>query len=257
MSSFEDNKPTESHENIGQVKVTGEGGEFVVLNGTRYYKHELMTAFGGTMQSERYAKPQPPQFGNAAVVGLSAFATSAFVLGLFLAGAQGIATPNVAVGLCYFYGGVVQGFAGMWELFIGNCFAGTVLCSFGFGFWMSFGAINTPAFGIIAAYGDDTVQLNNAIGLYLCGWGIFTFLMLLCTFKSTVLFMGLFFTLDIGFWLLAGYYFTANPKLLQSGGVFVVLAAFCGWYCCFAGVATKHNSYIRAHPLLLPVFGKN
>lgn len=260
-SSFEEEKEiyttrTGSHDKpMAKVSLHGDGEEFVILGDKKFYRHELMTAFGGTLQSERFAPQKEEKFGNAAAVGLSAFATSAFVLGLCLAGAKGIAAPNITVGLCFFYGGVVQAAAGVWELVLGNTFAGTVLCSFGLGFWMSFGAINVEAFGIMAAYGDDTAQLGNAIGFYLVGWGIFTFLMLLCTVKTTVMFMGLFFTLDIAFFLLAGYYFTAKPKLLQVGGIFVIFAAMCGWFCAFAGVASRHNSYFTANPILLPVFG--
>ncbi|KAJ8143078.1 hypothetical protein OY671_003787 [Metschnikowia pulcherrima] len=256
-SMFEEAKATTSHDSISRIRMEGDGDHIIVLGDKKYYRHELMKAFGGTMQSERYAKPDSPKFGNAAALGLTAFATSAFVLGLCLAGASGITMPNIAVGLCFFYGGLVQAAAGVWELFLGNTFAGTVLCSFGMGFWMSFGAINVEAFGIVAAYGDDVEQFNNAIGLYLVGWGIFTFIMLLCTLKSTLMFMGLFFTLDIGFFLLAGHYFTANATLLTSGGVFVVLAALCGWYCAFAGVATPQNSYIVPFSILLPVFGRS
>lgn len=254
-STIYDTKPTVSHESITLVKTEGIGDQIVVMGDKRYYRHELMKAFGETMQAERYMEPVPQNYGNSAALGLASFATSAFVLGLFLAGAKGISIPNVAVGLCFFYGGVSQATAGIWELFLGNTFAGTVLCSFGLGFWMSFGAIHVEAFGIISAYGDDTEQFNNAVGFYLLGWGIFTFIMLLCMLKSTLMFMGLFFTLDIGFFLLAGYYFTAYALLLTSGGVFVISAAICGWYCAFAGVATRENSYITPIAIFLPMFG--
>ncbi|OBA23064.1 hypothetical protein METBIDRAFT_37387 [Metschnikowia bicuspidata var. bicuspidata NRRL YB-4993] len=256
-SFFDEAKPSFSHDSVSRIRTEGHGDEIVVLGNKRYYKHELMRAFGGTLQSERLAPFKEPKFGNAAALGLTAFATSAFVLGLSLAGAKGITVPNITVGLCFFYGGVVQAAAGIWELFLGNTFAGTVLCSFGMGFWMSFGAMNVEAFGIVAAYGTDTEMLSNAIGLYLVGWGIFTFLMLLCTLKTTLAFMGLFFTLDIGFFVLAGYYFTAEPKLLTTGGVFVTMAALCGWYCAFAGVATPENSYIVPFSFMLPVFGES
>ncbi|WPK23983.1 hypothetical protein PUMCH_001235 [Australozyma saopauloensis] len=252
----DDEKDIVSQDSYHKVYLLGDGGEYIILGNKKFYKHELMTAFGGTMQTERYKPAEPLNFGNPAALGLASFALSTFVLGLYLSGAMGISKPNVAVGLCFFYGGLVEAAAGIWELVLGNCFAGTVLVSFGMGFWISYGAINVEAFGIIAAYGDDTKQLSNALGFFLVGWGIFCFLMLLLTFKSTLIFMGLFFTLDIAFFLLAGFYFTGNAHLQKAGGIFAVIASLCGWYCAFAGTATRQNSYFTANPILLPVFGK-
>lgn len=256
--SAESFKQANSHSEEGaplKVQISGTGDEFITLGNKKYYRHELMTAFAGTLVPERYAPYPVNKFGNAASLGLASFALTTFVLGLFLSGAMGIKVPNVVVGLCFWYGGVVEAAAGIWELVIGNCFAGTVLTSFGLGFWISFGAINVPNFGITAAYADDPDQLNNALGFFLVGWGIFCFLMLLCTLKSTVVFISLFITLDIAFFVLAGYYFTGKPQLMKVGGIFCVISACCGWYCAFAGLATPYNSYFTANPITLPVIG--
>lgn len=257
MSTTDSAKSVPSHDSHRPIEFSGEGDEYIVLGGQKYLRHELMHAFGGTLVLERNTPYYKHQFGNAAALGLASFALTTFVLGLYLSGAMGISVPNVVVGLCFFYGGVVEAAAGIWELAIGNCFAGTVLTSFGMGFWLSYGAINVSAFGIQEAYGDDTEQLSNAIGLFLVGWGIFCFMMLLCTLKTTVIFTSLFVTLDIAFFTLAGYYFTTHAVLLKVGGIFCVLSACCGWYCAFAGVATKQNSYIIANPIPLPLFGKS
>lgn len=247
---------SEDSTTLAPVQVAGEGDEFIILGNKRYYRHELMTAFGGRLMPDRYSTYPKHQFGNAAALGLASFALTTFVLGLYLAGAQGITEPNVAVGLCFFYGGFVEAFAGIWELIIGNCFAGTVLVSFGMGFWLSFGAINVEAFGIAAAYGDDVEQLNSSIGFYLIGWGIFCFMMLMCTLKSTLIFMSLFLTLDIAFFVLAAHYLTGSASCLKAGGILCVILACCGWYCAFAGVANKQNSYFLPNAIALPVIGK-
>lgn len=238
-----------------KVQLSGSGDEFVTLGNKKYYRHELMTAFAGTLVPERYAPYPVNKFGNAASLGLASFALTTFVLGLYLSGAMGIKVPNVVVGLCFWYGGVVEAAAGVWELVIGNCFAGTVLTSFGLGFWISYGAINVESFGITAAYAEEPEQLANAIGFFLVGWGLFCFLMLMCTLKSTVIFVGLFLTLDIAFFLLAGYYFTGHAHLMKAGGIFCVISACCGWYCAFAGLATPFNSYLTANPIQIPVIG--
>lgn len=255
-SSIDSDKYNASHDSqLNKVELSGDGEEYVILAGRKYLRHELMHAFGGTLVSERNAPYYKHQFGNAAALGLASFALTTFVLGLYLAGAGDITKPNVVVGLCFFYGGFVEAAAGIWELVIGNCFAGTVLTSFGMGFWLSYGAINVEAFGIAAAYGTDTKQFGDAVGFFLVGWGIFCFLMLLCTLKTTLVFTSLFFTLDTAFFLLAGYYFNGNAHLLKAGGILCVISSLCGWYCAFAGVATKQNSYISVNAINLPIIG--
>ena len=47
-------------------------------------------------------------------------------------------------------------------IFIGNTFAYTVFCSYA-SFWLAFGTMNVPAFGMLSAY-ENSVELGNAIG---------------------------------------------------------------------------------------------
>lgn len=245
-----------SHDDeVDSIRSVNHDDEFIYLANKKYKKSELQTAFGGTLVSERYAPYPTHQFANAAALGLSSFALTTFVLGLYYAGAKSISTPNVVVSLTFFYGGAVQFLAGVWEIAIGNCFAGTALASYG-PFWWGFGCIYVPAFGILDAYADAPEQLSNAVGFYLVGWSIFTFMLLTLTFKTTLAFFGLFFTLDLTFILLAAANFTGNAHVTQAGGIMAVISACCGWYCSFAGVVTKQNSYFTANPIPLPVFGE-
>jgi uncharacterized protein len=67
------------------------------------------------------------------------------------------------------------------------------------------------------------------------GWFIFTFILLVCTLKSTVAFFLLFFTLDLAFLMLGIAYLqhdSAGPQTscLRAGGAFGILAAFLAWY---------------------------
>jgi succinate-acetate transporter protein len=129
---------------------------------------------------------------------------------------------------------------------VGNTFGATALSSYG-GFWISFAVILTPGFQIEA----DLVELGpgyfyNSFGLYLMGWFIFTFLLLICTLRSTVAFFLLFFTLDLAFLLLGvGYlnYGAAGPQsaCIKAGGYFGLFAAFLAWYNALAGIADNSN----------------
>lgn len=238
---------------IGQVTYSGESGEYVVLGGKRYLTHELMRAFGGTLNPD----PVPieeQKYGNPAALGLSAFAMSTFVLSLVNAGAMGIEVSNIVIGLACFYGGFVQFCTGVWELFLGNTFGATALTLFG-AFWLAFAAINIDAFGIATAYSEST-EMPNAVGFFLIGWAIFTFLLMLVTLKSTLAFFLLFFFLCITFILLACGEFTGKASVTKAGGIFGVITAFIAWYNAWAGTATSQNSYITSQVIPLPVLGK-
>lgn len=128
---------------------------------------------------------------------------------------------------------------------VGNTFGATALSSYG-GFWISYAIILTPGFNVLG----DTEEVSGAagvasvLGFFLTGWFIFTFLLLLCTLRSTVMFFTLFLTLDLAFLMLACGEFaksngaaTAAVKLTQAGGGFGLIAAFLAWYNAFAGIA--------------------
>ncbi|KAK8170484.1 GPR1/FUN34/yaaH family-domain-containing protein [Phyllosticta citribraziliensis] len=216
-----------------------------------------LPAFGGEFQPGLYRAPKK-NFANPAPLGLSAFALTTFVLSLINLKTRGIAEPNIVVALAFGYGGLVQLCAGMWEMAVGNTFGATALSSYG-GFWLSFAIVLTPGgFAIVSqlegTYADaaatpDTAQFLNSFGLFLMGWFIFTFILLICTLRSTVAFCFLFFTLDLAFLMLGiGYLHNdngagPNSNCIKAGGVFGLLAAFAAWYNALAGIADSSNSF--------------
>jgi len=207
-----------------------------------------MSAFGGAFQPGLYRAPKKG-IANPAPLGLSAFALTTFVLSLINLRARSVTEPNLVVAAAYGYGGLVQLLAGMWEMAVGNTFGATALSSYG-GFWISFAIILTPGgFGIVTALGGATsTEFLYSFGFFLIGWFIFTFLLLLCTLRSTVMFFLLFFTLDLAFLCLGiGYLDLDNgaPRVgaIKAGGAFGILAAFLAWYNAFAGIADSSNSF--------------
>lgn len=80
------------------------------------------------------------------------------------------------------------------------------------------------------------------------GWFIFTFLMLICTLKSTVAFFFLFFMLDLAFLMLGIGYLdrvdgAPNTALIKAGGYFGIFSAFAAWYNALAGILDRSNSF--------------
>ncbi|KAF2132186.1 hypothetical protein P153DRAFT_310910 [Dothidotthia symphoricarpi CBS 119687] len=203
--------------------------------------------FGGDFQPGLYK--QNRKFANPAPLGLSAFALTTFVLSLINVNTRGITSPSIVIALAFGYGGLVQLLAGMWEMAVGNTFGATALSSYG-GFWISFAIVLTPG-GFEIASGLEAISHKmffDSFGLYLMGWFIFTFLLLICTLRSTVAFFGLFFTLTLAF-LMLGIGYLKNDGVapqgdcIVAGGVFGLMAAFLAWYNALAGIADSSNSF--------------
>lgn len=143
----------------------------------------------------------------------------------------------MVIGPAFAYGGFIQLLAGMWEMALGNVFGATALSTYG-GFWISIGIILTPGgFNIQKSYAS-TGDFYAAFGLYIFGWFIYTFLLWLCTLKSTVAFTSLFMSVWLSFLCLGTAYLDAqnspdgmpNVGLTKAGGVLGMIAGFLAWY---------------------------
>ncbi|KAI8071703.1 GPR1/FUN34/yaaH family-domain-containing protein [Gongronella butleri] len=193
------------------------------------------------------APPAPvagPTIANPGPLGLAAFALTTFVLSLHNAGAGLSATgPSaVVIGLAFFYGGLVQLLAGMWEFRTGNTFGATAFSSYG-GFWLSFGFTVLPGTGVIDAYKGDVATLEQSLAIYLLAWAIATLLLLIACHRSNVGMIALFTCLFITFVLLAAAKFQNSLTTQIAGGAFGVITAFIAWYISLSGLLTPESSY--------------
>lgn len=135
------------------------------------------------------------------------------------------------------------------EIAAGNTFGATALASYG-GFWISYGILLTPEWGITDPNGPYAGNVASVLGFFLTGWFIFTTVILLCTLRSTLAFFLLFFTLDLAFLFLACEQYaadlgnmTASLALQKTGGLFGFLAAFLAWYNALAGIQDSRLVY--------------
>jgi succinate-acetate transporter protein len=233
------------------TKVSAEG-EYIQFGNEKYLRTELVEAFGGSM-NPGLSPPPKHNFGNPAPLGLSAFALTFFVLSLINVEARGVTIPNIVVGLAFFYGGLAQAVAGMFEIAVGNTFGGAALGSYG-AFWCSWAAVRVDSFGIQAAYKGKEQEFQFAMGIFFIGWFIFTFFLMLMTVKSTVGFFSFFFLLSITFLLMAIFEISQQTSVKKASGVFGLLTAFAAWYNAYAGLANEQNSYITVKALQIPDF---
>ncbi|KAF7727350.1 hypothetical protein EC973_007659 [Apophysomyces ossiformis] len=188
-----------------------------------------------------------PTVANPGPLGLSAFALTTFVLSLHNAGAGVPASgpSNVVVGLAFFYGGLTQLLAGMWEFKTGNTFGATAFSSYG-GFWLSYGLIFIPGANIVTPYeasGLPSNILDQSLGIYLLSWAIFTGIMLIASHRSSAGLMALFFFLFLTFILLAAGKFNQSLNTQIAGGAFGVITAVIAWYNALSGLLTKESSF--------------
>jgi uncharacterized protein len=202
---------------------------------------------------------------NPAPLGLSAFALTTFVLSCSNAGFifTGIgAGAAIVVGLALFYGGVVQLVAGIQEFRAGNTFGATAFCSYA-GFWLSLGVVLLPPANIAGVILKGAT-LNQALGVFLLGWTIFTLLLFLGTLRSNLALMAVFGVLFLTFLCLTiGNIVTASAMVTQGivagstagntwiaiGGWLGIITALLAWYTALAGLLASSKSAFT-----LPIF---
>ncbi|KAK0544151.1 hypothetical protein OC846_003447 [Tilletia horrida] len=218
---------------------TAAGQDTQYIGGTKV--RQVVTPGGHPQDSSQPAFPvYHRKFANPAPLGLFGFALTTYVLSMYNVQARGVTEPNVVVAVGY--GGLAQFVAGVWEFASGNTFGATAFCSYG-GFWWSYAAILIPWFNITTAVPE--AELPSALGIYLSGWFIFTFIMLIGSFRSSMALVALFFFLDLTFLLLFVSEFTGNVMVQKAGGAFGILTAAIAFYAGAAGLWTPDTTMIQ------------
>ncbi|HLI08805.1 MAG TPA: acetate uptake transporter [Ktedonobacteraceae bacterium] len=166
---------------------------------------------------------------NPAPLGLCAFALTTFVLSA--ANAGWFTGPTIVIGLAFFYGGLAQMLAGMWEFRAGNTFGATAFTSYG-AFWIAVGA--TLQWKLIPN--------GTAFGFFLLGWTIFTGLMFLGTLRSNGALIAVFGLLFLTYLFLAIGALGNSTSMNTIGGYLGILTALAAWYTALAGILTSGRS---------------
>jgi len=141
--------------------------------------------------------------------------------------------------------------AGMWEFKVGNNFGATAFTSYG-AFWLSYAAILIPGFGVVQGYTEagvvDGRSLDNALGIFLISWGIFTFMLWIATLRSSIALSSMFFTLTLTFLFLASGHLAhmdAGNYPTKIGGALGIITALLAWYNAAAGLYIPKHTFVR------------
>jgi len=190
--------------------------------------------------AEERARPTLVEFlpvADPAPLGLAAFALTTFIL----SGHNASFIPDITwLGLAFFYGGLTQLLAGMWEFRNRNVFGATAFSTYG-GFWMALGFFVTLVLiSNNVAKAVEGTQLFNGLAWFLLAFAIFNTYMLFWSTRVNVAVFLVFLTLEITEILLVIGFFNlahgGSEWILHAGGWVGVLTAAVAWYTSAAGV---------------------
>jgi succinate-acetate transporter protein len=182
-------------------------------------------------------EPSVYRTADPAPLGLAAFAMTTFALSLSNADIWGAAAaPALALALAY--GGGVQLLAGMWEFTRKNTFGALAFSSFG-GFWITY-----YVFVKFVAGGLRPADASVAVGVFLLGWAIFTFYMIVPSLRISGAVAAVFVLLTATFVLLTIGAFQNQTTVTKWGGYIGLATAGVAWYASFAGVVNE--TFIKA-----------
>jgi len=131
---------------------------------------------------------------NPAPLGLMGFGMTTVLLNLHNAGAYGLDSMILAMGIAY--GGLAQVIAGVMEYKKGNTFGTVAFTSYGL-FWLSLVILK-----VFPAMNLWETPSNYAMAAYFFMWGLFTFIMFFGTLKANRAIQFVFMSLAILFFLL-------------------------------------------------------
>jgi hypothetical protein len=167
-------------------------------------------------------------WGNSAPLALAGFATTTFMLSMINTGIVPVGTTPVVFGVAFMFGGLAQLLAGIICFRNGNVFGGVLFGGFG-AFWLSLWAI--AEFFLTDV---PPPQVGHALGLFLYGFGIFSALMFLASFRTNVVVVVALALLTATLFVLGAANYAASSGLTKTGGwMGIVLAGF-AFYVCLA-----------------------
>jgi succinate-acetate transporter protein len=186
-------------------------------------------------------------FADPGPLGLAAFAATTFFLSTVNAGLLPKSVEAGVFGLAFFYGGIAQLLAGMWEFVKGNTFGALAFSSYG-AFWLSFWYLVSHVSSDLgkASAGD----IDKAVGTYLLVWTIFTAYMLVASMRTSGAIMAVFLLVTFSFLFLCIGAYSASAGMTKVGGWLGLATAVAAWYASFAGVfnATAKRDVMPTFP---------
>lgn len=180
---------------------------------------------------------QVPPVADPAALGLAGFALTTFLLSAFNAG---WAPDLIWVGCAFFYGGLAQFMAGMWEFRNRNTFGATAFGSYG-AFWMSL------AFFIVLDLVGKVPEgdVLKDLGWFLLAFAIFNTYMLIWSSRITLAVFLVFLVLEATEIILFIGLFGGSTGTVKFGGYVGLVTALVAFYTSAAGISNGLAGKLR------------
>jgi uncharacterized protein len=178
-------------------------------------------------------------------LGLAAFALTTFLLSAN--NAAWTDGTDAWLGYAFFYGGLAQLLAGMWEFRNRNVFGATAFSTYG-GFWLGLGFYVqhvAPTAAKAAGGGDPELLIQNDLGWILLAFAIFNTYMLLMSAQVNLSVFLVFLTLEVTEIFLFIGNLSHSTGTVKIGGWLGALTALVAWYTSAAGVANGTPGKVR------------
>jgi succinate-acetate transporter protein len=195
-----------------------------------------------------------PPAADPAPLGLAGFALTTVLLSGVNAGlitaTKGTADNSAWLGMAFFYGGLGQFMAGMWEFKNRNTFGATAFSSFG-AFWM--GTALMVTFNVVAH--SPTIFGGQGAVWFFFLWAVFTTYMWVASWRTNGIVWVVFLLLALTFWLLWIGALAGSANWTKIGGYVGILTAIAAFYGSFAGVINSTFGRVVAPVFPIPGVG--
>jgi len=179
-------------------------------------------------------------FANPTPMPLMGFLIASMPLGCNLMGWRGSGGGGAAIiGLFFFFGGMLQVLGSVLEFILGNTFPFIVFACYG-AFWLAMGATLQPDFNAQTYYGTQTAgkaQFATSFAFFFMVMALVTFFFLIASLRTNIVFVLVFFFIDLAFIMLMATYWTlaegktaVAAKCQIAAGAFVFVFCIFGWY---------------------------
>ncbi len=188
---------------------------------------------GSTSSSQERSPVNPIHIvADPAPLGLGAFAMTTLALSLYNANvwSGGI---FAALALALVFGGFAQLLAGMWEFARKNTFGAIAFTSYG-AFWIAY-----YVFVHFLAASIPAADVGQAVGVFLLGWTIITFYLMIASLRVSGAVLAVFVALTVTFVLLTIGNFEGKSGILHAGGWTGIVTAALAFYASAAGVINE------------------
>ncbi|KAK5332313.1 hypothetical protein LTR98_011557, partial [Exophiala xenobiotica] len=180
-------------------------------------------------------------FANPTPMPSMGFLIASMPLGCNLMGWRGSGGDGAAIiGLFFFFGGMLQVLGSILEWIIGgNTFPFVVFACYS-AFWLAMGVTLQPAFNAQAYYAAQaggTSQFYSSFSFFWMVMALVTFFFLVASVRTNIVFVLVFFFIDLAFIMLMATYWTLAEgktaiagKCQKAAGAFIFVFCVFGWY---------------------------